>query len=116
MNGNIGNDCKALYNIYMHTKTLSKALMFFGMDEIFQIIPSSNTKQLEENISDLFVCQNAHNSSLGELIVKPIDVNILTSNSNATKYFSFAKQDLESIPIDTQDIIEKSKTIDESTI
>ena len=54
--GSIGNDLKAVYNLHMRIEALSKAIVFFGMVDAFQIMDVSTVASLELHLNALFVC------------------------------------------------------------
>ena len=56
--GKIGSEFKAVYNMHMQIEALSKALAFFDMDDVFKIIPDSTVANLEQQLLNLFACQD----------------------------------------------------------
>ena len=46
--GKVGGDFRAVYDLHMRLEALSKAIMFYDMDDVFNILPSETVKLLEE--------------------------------------------------------------------
>ena len=76
-NGLIGSDFKAVYDLHMRIEALSKALVFFNMIDVFQILPESTVNSLEEKLTDLHVCQGALERCELALLASPTDTALL---------------------------------------
>ena len=53
----MGGDFHAVYDLHMRLEALSKAIMFYDMDDIFNILPSNTAKLLEKKLDVLFAYQ-----------------------------------------------------------
>ena len=49
----MGSDFKALYDLHIRVEALSKALTFFDMKDIFEIIPEYTIKMLENKLQNI---------------------------------------------------------------
>ena len=73
----IGSNFKAVYDLHMWIEALSKTLVFFNMIDVFQILPESTVKSLEEKLTDLHVWQGALERCELALLASPTDTALL---------------------------------------
>ena len=114
--GWIGNNFKAVYDLHMRIEALSKTLVFFDMIDVFQILPESTVKSLEEKLTDLHVWQGALERCELALLASPTDTALLLEKENAEKLILSTTSSLQATPIQTTDLIKSFKDIDEATI
>ena len=57
--GKVGGDFRAVYDLHMRLEALSKAIMFYDMEDVFQILSKNTVKELETKLSVLFSSQAA---------------------------------------------------------
>ena len=71
--GSIESDFKAIYDLHMRIKALSKTLVMFDMTDVFQLLPESTVSILETKLQAVHTCQaNAERLEL-TLINSPKD-------------------------------------------
>ena len=114
--GLIGSDFKAVYDLHMRIKALSKTLVFFDMIDVFQILPESTVKSLEEKLTDLHVWQGVLERCKLALLASLTDTALLLEKENAEKLILSTTSNLQATPIQTTYLIKSFKDIDEATI
>ena len=58
-NGHLGSDFRAVYDLQMRIEALLKALLFYDMYDVFQVIPAQTLDQLQIQLKTIFECQEA---------------------------------------------------------
>ena len=88
-----------VYALHMRLEALSKTIMFYDMDDVFNIIPSETLKQLEEKLKELFVCQAAVSEATDLLATNPNNSVFRTDLGTAVAAGVSALYKLEAVPL-----------------
>jgi len=99
--GSIGSDFKAVYDLHMRIKALSKALVFFDMIDVFQILPESTVLSLEVKISELHACQAESDRCDLALSASPNDPALISALATNSSLTDSCTSDLQTTPIQT---------------
>ena len=84
----MGSDFKTLYDLHMHVEALSKALTFFDMKDVFEIISEHTIEALENKLQHMFRYQADLHAVEDRLLLKASDVDFLTDQRLANKPLS----------------------------
>ena len=88
--GLIGAEFKSVNDLHMRIEALSKALVFFDMVDVFQIIDKPTVANLELHLEELFIFQRAVDESEDSLGRDPINAQLLTEKASASTAISSA--------------------------
>ena len=84
----MGSNFKALYDLHMRVEALSKALTFFDMKDVFEIIPEHRIETLENKLQNMFRYQADLQVVEDRLLLNASDVDFLTDQRFANKPLS----------------------------
>ena len=73
--GKVGGDFRAVYDLHMRLEALSKAVLFYDMDDVSNIIPCETVKLLESKLSVVFSAQKIVGSSYEANLQEPTKRN-----------------------------------------
>ena len=96
----------------MRIEAFSKALVFFNMLDVFQIMDKNTVEALELHLSDLFLCQAALDACDTALKTNPTDTQLIIEQA-AASLTSSATTKIQSISIKTTDLVQSFKNVDE---
>ena len=84
----MGSDFKALYDLHMCIEALSKALTFFDMKDVFEILPEHMIETLENKLQNIFRYQTDLQAVEDRLLLKASYVGFLIDQRLANKPLS----------------------------
>ena len=114
--GLVGSDFRTVYNLYMRIEALSKALTFFDMRNVFQIVPELTVAQIRAQLQHLFRCQQDISSTSTTLLADATNPVLLDAKTAAETAEQVASIDLDAINIKALDLLTSFETIDTATI
>jgi hypothetical protein len=114
--GKVGSDFKAVYDLHMRIEALSKALMFFDMKDVFEIIPEHTIDLLEVKLQNMFRNQADLQEAEDRMLLNATDADLQTDQRLATQAVASSIQALNAVEITTIDLFSDFKLVDETTI
>ena len=114
--GSIRNNFKTVYDLHMRVEALSKALVFYDLVDVFQILDGPTVTQLSVHLEDLLACQSVLESCDLDLLVDPANQLLIDAKTSATNLHAQATSRLQATDVRTTDLITSFKGLDESTI
>ena len=109
----MGSDFKALYDLHMCIEALSKALTFFDMKDVFEILPEHMIETLENKLQNIFRYQTDLQAVEDRLLLKASYVGFLIDQRLANKPLSPPSQLLI---LSRSGLLISSRTLRPSTI
>ena len=100
----------------MRIEVLSKALLFYDMHDVFQVVPVKALDQLQNQLKTVFECQQELALCATSLTNNLSNTTLIQDESAATIISPKAVKDLNSIDIFTSDLLKDFKTIDVAII
>ena len=100
----------------MRIEALLKALSFYNMHDVFQIIPAQTLDQVQNQLKTVFECQEVLALCATCLQNDPSNATLIQNESAAAILSSKAVEDLNSIDIFTSNLLKDFRTIDVATI
>ena len=105
-----------VYNLHMRIEALSKALTFFDMHDVFQIVPEHTVDQIRAQLQHLFQCQQDLSTTSTALLADSTNTALLDAKTAAVTAEQVASIQLDAIDIEASDLLTTFKTIDTATI
>jgi len=109
--GNVGGDFRAVYDLHMRLEALSKAIMFYDMDEVFNVLLSNAVKFLESKLDALFVTQASMTTATTVLAPDLTNTAFITDLVNAEAIIATVLVDLELVSLDPTYLLKNFKGI-----
>ena len=81
--GQTGGDFRAVYDLHMRLEALSKAITFYDMGDVFQILPSNTITLLESKLDVYFTAQTNINNTSDILVTDPTNTSFKTNLADA---------------------------------
>ena len=100
----------------MRLEALSKAIMFYGMDDVFNILPSETVKLLESKLDVLFTSQELINVASDFLATNPGNQVFRNDLSTAVAAGDTAIAELESVSLEPTNLLKNYKGISEEEV
>ena len=100
----------------MQVEALSKALVFYDLIDVFQILDEPTVTQLTEQLEDLYACESTLAQCEFALQSDPRNSELLADKSLASNSFQQATTKLQATSINTTDLIKFFRDLDEVTI
>ena len=100
----------------MRVEALSKALIFYDLTDVFQILDNSTVKELNLRLTDLETCQATEQRCELDLLADPSNLDLVAAKTASETSISLATTRLQATTINTTDLIRSFKDLDESTI
>ena len=100
----------------MRVEALSKALVFYDLVEVFQILDKPTVTQLSVHLEDLLASQSTLESCDQDLLVSPTDQTLLEAKTSATSLHAQATSRLQATSIRTTNLLTSFKDLDKTTI
>ena len=114
--GSLGSDFKCVYDLHMRVEALSKALTFYDMTDVYQVLPEATVLDLERKLQAVHACQAEESRIESALISSPTDGNLLSELNAIQASLQTSTQNLQDTPIATTNLIQSFKNVDEATI
>ena len=114
--GSIGSDFRTVYNLHMRIEALSKALTFFDMRDVFQIVPENTVAQIRAQLQHLFQCQQDLATTSTALLADSTNAALLDAKTAAEAAEQVASIDLDAIDIEASDLFKSLEKNDEMTV
>ena len=105
-----------VYDLHMRLETLSKALTFYDMGDIFKILTSNTVALLESKLDVYFNTQTAMNSAHDLLATNPTNTTFKTSLMEAVVEHEVALLELEAVSLEPTDLLTNYKGIGEDEV
>jgi len=112
----LGSDFRAVYNLHMRLDALGKAITFFDMDDVFNIIPCETVIMLEMKLEDLFNNQVLVETAADLLDTNPIDstlklavADLVAEQQSAEE--ALEEEALERVAIKPVDLLKNEDTV-----
>jgi hypothetical protein len=93
--GQTGGDFRAVYDLHMSLEALSKAITFYDMGDVFQILPSKTIKLLESKLDVYFTTQTNINTTSDILATDPTNASLKTDLADAVVAREVALKEIE---------------------
>ena len=97
-------------------ENLSKALVFYDLVDVFQILDESTVTQLSVHLEDFLASQSTLELCNQDLLLSPTNQALLDTKTTATSLHTQATSQLQAITIKTTDLLTSFKDLDETTI
>ena len=114
--GKVGGDFRAVYDLHMRLEALAKSIMFYDMDDVFNILPSETVKLLEEKLEVLFACQRTVGEATELLATEPSNTVHQAALGTAMASEASALSTLEQVPLDPTSLLKNFKGIGEEEV
>ena len=114
--GKVGGDFRAVYNLHMRLEDLSKAIMYYDMDDIFNVLPSETVQLLERKLDVLFAIQASVTTATTILTTDPTNSTFTTYLANTEAREAEALLDLETVNLDPTNLLKIFKGITEEEV
>ena len=95
----MGGDFRAVYDLHMRLEALSKAILFYDMDNVFHILSSETVEQLEAKLTVLFATQASIGVATDLLATDPGNSVLQTDLDTAIADGASALAELESVSL-----------------
>ena len=105
-----------MYDLHMRLEALGKYIIFYDMDDIFNIIPSKTVKLLEGKLEELFAAQRVINQTRDLLASDPLNAALQTDLATAVADGNRAIVELEVVTLEPLDLLRIYKGISEEDI
>jgi len=115
-NGQLGLDFKAVYNFHMRIEALYKALKFYEMTDVFNIILTKTITILEAKLHNIFVRNDILDQYINKLEDNPDNLVLLSNKTAAKVLFKKAIEDIDAIEINPISFIKHIKEVDITSI
>ena len=100
----------------MRLDALDKAITFFDMDDIFNIITCETVKMLEMKLEDLFDAQALVKTAVDSLVTNPTDSTLKLAVADSMAKQQSAEEVLERVAIEPVYLLKNYKDIDKETV
>ena len=100
----------------MRIEALSKALTFFDMRDVFQIVPELTVAQIRAQLQHLFRCQQDLSTTSTALLADSTNTALLDAKTAAETAEQVASINLDAIDIEASDLLTSFKIIDTAII
>ena len=114
--GKVGGDFRAVYDLHMRLEALSKAIIFYDMEDVFQILSRDMVQELETKLSILFASQETFWMAMDELTADLSNQTLNTDLANAVADGKMALDNLEAVSLTPTNIIKNYKDIEEDKL
>ena len=114
--GSTGSEFRTVYDLHMRIDALSTALKYFDMADVFQIVPSGTIFLLEKHLTTLFALQNDLAIEEDKLAANAANLVAAAEMVVVEDKIKDATTVMESLTIDTIDLMHHFKKVDESEV
>ena len=114
--GKVGGDFRAVYDLHMRLEALSKAILFYDMDDVFHILPSKTVEQLESKLTVLFETQASVGEATNLLATDPGNSVFKTDLKTAIADEASALADLKAVSLSPMNLLKNYKGIGEDKV
>ena len=114
--GKVGGDFRAVYDLHMRLEALSKAILFYDMDDVFHILSSETVEQLESKLTVLFETQASVGEATDLLATDPTNPLFQSDLDSAIADGASALAALEAVPLSPTNLLKHYKGIGEEEV
>jgi hypothetical protein len=114
--GNDGGDFRAVYDLHMRLEALSKVIMFYDMEDVFQILSKDTVQELETKLSILFASQAAIRITTDTLTADLSNQTLKTDLASAVANGNTALDNLEAVSLTPVNILKNYKDLEEDEV
>ena len=114
--GKVGGDFRAVYDLHMRLEALSKAILFYDMDDVFHILFSETVKRLEDKLTVLFATQTSIGVATDLLATDPGNSVFKTDLDTTIADGASALADLEAVSLSPTNLLKNYKGIGEEEV
>jgi len=100
----------------MRLDALGKAITFYDMDDVFNIIPCETVSMLKMKLKDLFDAQALAKTAEDALATNPTDSTLKLAVADSVAERQSAEEALERVEIEPVDLLKNYKRINEDTV